>query len=119
MSSTKSIFISQLGACTRSINAELKKTIIQVKAVDTGRMKNNAKVKVTYDFRQDRFFIQTSDMSRKVFYYLYVDKGTMHIKAREITDKTMAKPKVQKALDKLFDKWVDYMIDKQFETIEL
>ena len=119
MSSTKSIFISQLGATTRKINAQLKKTIIQVKAVDTGRMKNNAKVKITYDFTTDRFYIQESDIARKVFYYLYVDKGTIHIKAREITDKTMAKPKVQKALDKLFDKWMDYMIDKQFETIEL
>ena len=115
MSSTKSIFISQLGACTRSINAELKKTIIQVKAVDTGRMKNNAKVKVTYDFNRELFFIQESDMARKVFYYLYVDKGTIHIKARNITDKTLAKAKVQKALDKLFDKWMDYMIDRQFE----
>lgn len=118
MSTTKSLFISQLGAATRSLNAELKKTIIQVKAVDTGRMKNNAKVKITYDFNRDKFYIQESDMARKVFYYLYVDKGTMHIKAREITDKTMAKPKVQRALDKLFDKWMDYMIDRQFEITE-
>ena len=116
MSSTKSIFISQLGATTRSINAQLKKTIIQVKAVDTGRMKNNAKVKVTYDFNRDLFFIQESDIARKVFYYLYVDKGTIHIKARNITDKTLAKAKVQKSLDKLFDKWMDYMIDRQFEV---
>ena len=119
MGTAKSAFISQLGACTRSLNAELKKTIIQVKAVDTGRMKNNAKVKVTYDFNKEKFYIQESDMARKVFYYLYVDKGTMYIKAREITDKTLDKPKVQKALDKLFDKWMDYMIERQFETIEL
>jgi len=119
MGSAKSAFISQLGACTRSINAELKKTIIQVKAVDTGYMKNTVRVKVTYDFNKEKFYIQTSDMAKKVFYYLYVDKGTIHIKAREMTDKTMAKPKVQKALDKLFDKWMDYMLERQFETIEL
>lgn len=119
MSTTKSLFISQLGACTRSLNAELKKTIIQVRAVDTGRMKNNAKVKITYDFKKDKFFIQESDMAKKVFYYLYVDQGTIHIKAREITEKTINKEKVQKALDKLFDKWMDYMIDRQFDKIEL
>jgi len=119
MSSTRNIFISQLGATTRKINAQLKKTIIEVRAVDTGRMKNNAKVKVTYDFNKEKFFIQSSDMAKKVFYYLYVDQGTIHIKARNITDKTLSKKVVQKSLDKLFDKWMDYMIDKQFETIEL
>lgn len=116
MGSAKNIFISQLGACTRSINSELKKTIIQVKAVDTGWMKNQARVKVTYNFVTDKFFIQESDAAKKVFYYLYVDQGTIHMKARKITDKTLRKPKVQKALDKLFDKWMDYMIDRQFET---
>ena len=118
MSNSKSLFIAQLGACTRSINAELKKTIIDVKAVDTGRMKNNAKVKVTYDFNKEEFYIQGSDMAKKVFYYLYIDNGTIHIKPRNITDKTLNKPKVQKALDKLFDKWMDYMIERQFEIIE-
>ena len=116
MGSARNIFISQLGGTTRSINAELKKTIIRVKAVDTGRMKNNAKVKVTYDFKKDKFFIQSSDMAKEVFYYLYVDKGTIHIKPRDITNKTLNKRKVQKSLDKLFDKWMDYMIDRQFET---
>ena len=115
MSSTKNIFISQLGACTRSINAELKKTIIQVKAVDTGWMKNQTRIKVTYNFVTDKFFIQGSDAARKVFYYIYIDEGTIHIKPRKITDKTLKKPKVQKSLDKLFDKWMDYMIDRQFE----
>ena len=118
MSSTKSIFISQLGAATRSINAEIKKTIIQVKAVDTGRMKNNTKVKLEYNFSKD-VFLFTEGGIRSTSYYIFVDEGTVHIKAREITQKTLNKPKVQKALDKVFDKWMDYMIDKQFETIEL
>jgi hypothetical protein len=115
---SKSLFISQLGAATRSINAEIKKTIIKVKAVDTGRMKNNTKVKLEYNFSKDEFYF-TEGGIRSTFYYIYVDEGTIHIKPRLITQKTLAKPKVQKALDKVFDKWTDYMIDKQFETIKL
>jgi hypothetical protein len=111
----KNLFISQLGACTRTLNAQLKQQIIQVGAVDTGRMKNTVKVKVTYDFQRDLFFIQSSDMAKQVFYYLYVDKGTIHIKARDITDKTLERPKVQAALDRLYDKWLDYILDRQFE----
>lgn len=114
MSSTKSAFISQLGAATRSINAEIKKTIIQVKAVDTGRMKNNTKVKLEYDFAKDRFTFDEGGV-RSTFYYPFVDEGTRYIKAREITLKTLRKPKVQKALDKVWEKWIDYMIDRQFE----
>ena len=115
--SSKSLFISQLGACTRSINAEIKKTIIQVRAVDTGRMKNNTKVKIEYNFAKDEFTFD-EDGVKSTFYYPFVDEGTRHIKARDITLKTLAKPKVQKALDKLFDKWMDYMIERQFEIIE-
>ena len=111
----KNLFISQLGACTRTLNAQLKQQIIQVGAVDTGRMKNMVKVKVTYDFQRDLFYIQSSDMAKQVFYYLYVDKGTIHIKARDITDKTLERPKVQAALDRLYDKWLDYILDRQFE----
>jgi len=111
----KNLFISQLGACTRTLNAQLKQQIIQVGAVDTGRMKNTVKVKVTYDFKREVFYIQSSDMAKQVFYYLYVDKGTIHIKARDITDKTLERPKVQAALDRLYDKWLDYILDRQFE----
>ena len=113
MGSSKNIFISQLGATTRSLNAEIKKTIIKVKAVDTGRMKNNTKVKVNYNFNKDVFTITQVNSTD---YYIFVDEGTIHIKPRKITDKTLRKPKVQKSLDKLFDKWMDYMIDRQFET---
>jgi hypothetical protein len=111
----KNLFISQLGACTRTLNAQLKQQIIQVGAVDTGRMKNTVKVKVTYDFQRETFYIQSSDMAKQVFYYLYVDKGTIHIKARDITDKTLERPKVQAALDRLYNKWLDYILDRQFE----
>lgn len=117
MSATKAAFISQLGAATRSINAEIKKTIIKVGAVDTGRMKNNTKVKIEYDFSKDEFYF-TEGGIRSTFYYPFVDEGTRHIKAREITQKTLMSDKVQKALDKVFDKWTDYMIDKQFEIIQ-
>lgn len=116
MSATKSAFISQLGACTRSINAEIKKTIVQVGAVDTGRMKNNTKVKVKYNFAKDKF---TIEQVKSTDYYIFVDEGTIYIKPRRITDKTLRKTKVQKAFDKLYERWIDYMIDKQFETIEL
>jgi len=118
MSTAKSAFISQLGAATRSINAEIKKTIIQVKAVDTGRMKNNTKVKLEYDFAKDQFTF-TEGGIRSTFYYPFVDEGTRYIKAREITQKTLRKPKVQKALDKVFDKWTEYyfekILDEQFD----
>lgn len=111
---SKARFISQLGAATRSLNAEIKKTIIQVKAVDTGRMKNNTKVKIEYDFNKDKFIIQNSGVS-STFYYIFIDEGTIHIKPRKITEKTLNKGKVQAALDKLWSKWADYMIDRQFE----
>ena len=111
---SKARFISQLGAATRSLNAEIKKTIIQVKAVDTGRMKNNTKVKIEYDFNKDKFIIQNSGVS-STFYYIFIDEGTIHIKPRRITDKTLNRAKVKVALDKLWSKWADYMIDRQFE----
>ena len=113
LSASKSAFISQLGGTTRSLNAQIKKTIVQVKAVDTGRMKNNTKVKLGYDFAKDAFTITTVNST---FYYVFVDQGTIHIKPRDITDKTLNKEVVQLSLDKLYDKWIDYMIDRQFET---
>jgi len=122
MSASKSAFISQLGAATRSINAEIKKTIIQVKAVDTGRMKNNTKVKLKYNFAKDKFLFD-EDGIVSTFYYPFVDGGTRYIKAREITLKTLRKKKVQRALEKVFDKWAEYkideMIDTQFDTIKI
>lgn len=110
--SAKQLFISQLGAATRTLNAEIRKEIIKKKAVDTGRMRNVTKVKVGYDFRREIFTIQSINTTD---YYIFVDKGTIHIKARNITDDTLERPKVIAALDKLFDKWIDYMIDRQFE----
>ena len=116
--SSRQLFIEQLGACTRTINAEIKKQIIEVGAVRTGRMKNTTKVKVGYDFGRDIFFIK--DVNSQ-FYYIFVDKGTknkdgsIRIKARDITDKTFNRPRVQEALDKVYDKWIDWLIDRQFE----
>lgn len=114
LSKSKSAFISQLGATTRRLNAQIKKTIIQVRAVDTGRMKNNTKVKIEYDFNKDKFTVLQSGVF-STFYYIFIDEGTIYIKARNITDKTLDKPIVQEALDKLYDKWIEYMIDRQFE----
>ena len=79
---SRAAFIAQMGGTTRVLNAELKKTIIQVKAVDTGRMRNTVRVKITYDFQREMFYIQSSDMSDQIFYYLYVDQGTIHIRPR-------------------------------------
>jgi len=112
---SRAAFIAQMGGTTRVLNAELKKTIIQVKAVDTGRMRNTVRVKITYDFQREIFYIQSSDMSEQVFYYLYVDQGTINIRPRDITDKTLNKPNVQASLDKLYGKWIDYLTDRQFE----
>jgi hypothetical protein len=112
---SRAAFIAQMGGTTRVLNAELKKTIIQVKAVDTGRMRNTVRVKITYDFQREMFYIQSSDMSDQIFYYLYVDQGTINIRPRDITDKTLNKPNVQASLDKLYGKWIDYLTDRQFE----
>ena len=112
---SRAALIAQMGGTTRVLNAELKKTIIQVKAVDTGRMRNTVRVKITYDFQREIFYIQSSDMSEQVFYYLYVDQGTINIRPRDITDKTLNKPNVQASLDKLYGKWIDYLTDRQFE----
>jgi len=114
--SSRQLFIAQLGACTRTINAEIKKQIVEVGAVRTGRMKNTTKVKVGYDFGRDIFFIK--DVNSQ-FYYKFVDEGTEFIKPRFITDKTFNRPRVQEALDKVYDKWADWyfgdIIDRQFK----
>ena len=109
-------FIAQLGACTRTLNAEIKKTIIDVKAVRTGRMKNTTKVKVDYDFDKQIFSIQSVNST---FYFKFVDKGTVYISPRNITTKTLEKPNVVKALDKLYGVWADYMVDREFEIVGL
>ena len=114
--SSRQLFIAQLGACTRTINAEIKKQIIEVGAVRTGRMKNTTKVKVGYDFGRDIFFIK--DVNSQ-FYYKFVDEGTRFIEPRFITDKTFNRPRVQEALEKVYDKWTDWyfgdIIDRQFK----
>jgi hypothetical protein len=110
---TRQQFISQLGACTRTINAEIKKQIIEVGAVRTGRMKNNTKVKVEYDFNKEVFVIKDVNST---FYYKFVDEGTRFIVPRKITEKTMNRSKVEKAFAKLFDVYIEYLIDREFEV---
>jgi hypothetical protein len=112
----KNLFISQLGATTKVLNAEIKKQIVDVGAVRTGKMKNTTKVKVGYDFARDIFTIQSVNST---FYYIFVDQGTIHISPRRITDKTLDRQAVEGALDRLYDKWMDYMIARQFEVIGL
>jgi len=107
---------SQLGACTRTLNAEIRKTIIAVKAVDTGLMRNTTKTKIAFDFTREVFTISTI---KTTFYYKFVDKGTIYIKPRNITEKTLAKDNVQKALDKVFKVYIDYMIDREFEVFKI
>lgn len=110
---TKQQFISQLGACTRTINAEIKKQIIAVGAVRTGRMKNNTKVKIEYDFNKEMFKIKDVNST---FYYKFVDEGTRFIAPRKITEKTMNRSKVEKAFERLFEVYVEYLIDREFEV---
>jgi hypothetical protein len=113
-------FISQLGATTRVLNAEIKKQIIDVKAVRTGRMKNNTKVKIEYNDEKQQFTIFDVNST---FYYIYIDGGTKNadetwrITPRKITDKTMDRDRVIRALDKLYDVWIDWMIAREFEVI--
>lgn len=112
---SKAKFNSQLGACTRTLNAEIKKTIIDVKAVRTGLMKNTMRVKVEFDDSKDIFTIKSI---KETFYFKFVDKGTIFIKPRNITPKTLAKDNVQKAFNKLYDVYTDYLIDREFEVIK-
>lgn len=112
----KNLFISQLGATTKVLNAEIKKQIIEVKAVKTGRMKNTTKVKVGYDFSRDVFTIKSVNST---FYYIFVDKGTVNIKPRLITEKTLDRDVVEDALSRLYDKWMDYIVARQFEIVGL
>ena len=112
---SKAKFNSQLGACTRTLNAEIKKTIINVKAVDTGLMKNTTKVKIDFNFESEVFTIKGL---KTTFYFKFVDLGTIYIKPRNITQKTLAKDNVKKAFDKLYDVWIDYQVDREFEVIK-
>lgn len=110
---SKAQFNSQLGACTRVLNAAIKQTIIDVKAVDTGLMKNSTRVKIDFDFDKEIFTIKGL---KSTFYFKFVDLGTIYIKPRNITEKTLARDNVRKALDKLYDVWIEYQIDRQFEV---
>ena len=112
---SKAKFNSQLGACTRTLNAEIKKTIIDVKAVDTGLMKNTTKVKVDFNFSTETFTIKGI---KTTFYFKFVDLGTIYIKPRNITEKTLAKDNVKKAFDKLYSVWIDWQIDREFEVFK-
>ena len=122
---TKQQFISQLGACTRTLNAQIKQQIIDVNAVDTGRMKNNTKVKIEYNFSTDEFKIIADDSIKSVIYYIFVNRGTKNadgswrITPRNITDKMLKRDKTQKALDKLFDVWAEWLVDREFEIVGL
>jgi hypothetical protein len=113
---SKAKFNSQLGACTRTLNAEIKKTIVDVKAVRTGLMKNTMKVKVEFDDSKDIFTIRSV---KETFYFKFVDKGTIYITPRNITNKTINKDNVQKAFNKLYDVYIDYLIDREFEIVKL
>jgi hypothetical protein len=108
---TKNQFNQKLAVATRILNAQIKQQIIDVKAVRTGRMKNNTKVKITFDFIKDKFTITTVNST---FYYKFVDKGTRFIAPRNITEKTLKRPKSVKALDSILDSYTDYLIDEQF-----
>lgn len=110
---TRQQFISQLGACTRTVNAEIKKQIVDVKAVKTGRMKNTIKVKVDYDFQKDAFTI--TDIN-STYYYKFVDEGTRFITPRKITEKTLDRSKVDKAFEKLYGVWIEWLVDREFEV---
>lgn len=113
---TRQQFISQLGACTRTLNAQIKQQIVEVGAVRTGRMKNNTKVKVEYDFDNEVFHIVDENSVKSTNYYKFVDKGTIYISARNITEKTLKRDKTVKALNKLFEVWAEYLIDREFQV---
>ena len=109
MGQARQLFISQLGACTRTVNAEIKKQIVEVGAVRTGKMRNVTKVKVGYDFNRDVFTIKSVGSTD---YYIFVDKGTIHIKPRNITGKTLERKRVEAAFDKLYTRWIEWMVER-------
>ena len=89
----------KLAVATRVMNSEIKKQIIEVGAVDTGRMKNVTIVKIEWREGTSNLNININTTD----YYKYVDEGTRHISPRDITEKFMNRPKVEEQLGNVYE----------------
>ena len=107
--SAEAKLIRRLGTATRVINTELKKMIIDVDAVDTGRMKNISVVHINWDKNSTKIELEIDSTE----YYKYVDQGTKHIKPRDITKKLVKRVKVKDQFEKLGKDLVEYMISEK------
>lgn len=97
-----------LATATRVLNVELKKMIQEVGAVKSGRMKNVSVVSIDWKTDQKKFNISINSTE----YYKYVDKGTKHIKPRNITKKLVQRSPVKKQIQKVSKVLVEHWVWK-------
>jgi hypothetical protein len=114
-------FYQRLATTTRVLNVEIKNEIVDQNAVDTGRMKNTTKVKVSHLDQQ--WIIRISDL-KTTYYFKYVDQGLSRkyynrTKRRNILGNFMKRKKVEDALEKLVDAQVEWLLENQFKTVGL
>ena len=114
----KNRFIQTLGSQTRVLNAEIKKEIERQKAVDTGRMKNNTKVKVKW--QEQKWTITIEDL-KTTDYYKYVDKGFSKkwkggSVRRNLTEAFVNRKKSEDAIEQILISQADWLVLQQFEV---
>jgi hypothetical protein len=114
----KNRFIQTLASQTRVLNAEIKQEIVRQKAVDTGRMKNNTKVKVKWT--EQKWTVTIEDL-KTTDYYKYVDKGFSRKwkggkTRRNLTDAFVDRPKSEQAILKIMESQAEWLILQQFEV---
>ena len=114
-------FIQTLGTATMVLNSEMKKEIIDQKAVDTGRMKNNTKLKI--DWKSQRWTITIQDL-KTTEYFKYVNKGFSKKyyngkKRRDIVGKFVKRTKFEQQVDKMIEAQADWLMELQFKDAGL
>ena len=109
MENKQAVLYRRLGTATSVLNSEITKQIVEVNAVDTGRMRNVSIVKIIWQRDSTKFSIEIDS----TFYYKFVDKGTKHITPREITKKLIKRPKVKEQFAKVAKALVEYIIWKE------
>lgn len=112
----RNAFYQKLAVATKVLNSEIKKEIIEQKAVDTGRMKNVTKVKINY--LEQKWTIIVEDL-KTTDYFKYVNQGFSKKyyggkKRRDIVGKFAKRPKFNDQMDKLIDAQVDWLMEQQF-----
>ena len=114
-------FIQTLGTATMVLNSEIKKEIVNQNAVDTGRMKNNNKVKI--DWKSQRWTITIQDL-KTTDYFKYVNNGYSRKyfngkKRRDIVGKFVKRTKFEQQVDKMIDAQMDWLMEAQFKEAGL